>query len=495
MSNNYQKTYNLSTILNRIECIFQEKISRNPLWVKAEISRINIDKKSGHAYIDFIEVKDGLTLAKCRATIWGSQLSNIQKHLGTSYEHVLKDGSEIIFCGYLKFSQIHGFSLNIVDVDASFNIGEIERKKQLNIEFLDSNNLTLENKKITPPIVIQHIAVIGSPKTSGHEDFLKQLQENEYGFKYLIDEYACKVQGDLAESEILNALNIIEKKTYDVIAIIRGGGSKFDLDVFNSLDISKKIAKLSTAVYTGIGHETDYSVVDHVANKHFKTPTALGAFIVEKTYNYYVNITTSYNKILEKHNTIMDNLKYRLDLTTSNIKHIAFSKTRLKRGELHTTSNRVISCIRTILYEEGSFLKLNMEGVKLAAMSTINAREVEINEISNYISLYTNQINKKNYDNLVVTYEAIHNLIKLKLSNEKVYLSHVDTILDNSNVDTILKKGFAIVKHNKKLINSKSIIKKGDIIDVRLYNKSFSITVEKTNKPWKTLLTNLLQKS
>ena len=495
MYSNHRKTYNLSTILSRIEGIFEEKISRIPIWVKAEISKISFDKRSRHTYIDFIESKEGKTLAKCRATIWKSKLSSIQKSLGTSYKHILKDGTEIIFCGYLKFSKVYGLSINIIDIDVSYNIGEIERKKQFNIDFLDSNNLTNENKKVKTPVVIQHIAVIGSPKTSGHEDFLKQLNENEHGFSYFVDEYACRVQGDLAENEILSVLNIVESKRYDIIAIIRGGGSKFDLDVFNSLDIAKKVASLSIAVYTGIGHETDYSVLDHVANKYFKTPTALGAFIVERTYNYYLNITTNYIGILEKYNTILDNLKYKLSLTTNEIKHIAVSKTRLKRGDLHSTSNRLISHVKTILYEEKSFLKLNIEGLKLSPFSITYTREVIIKEISNYISLYTVQVNKKSYDNLKISEESVWSLIKLKLSSEKTFLSHIDSILEINNPDNILKRGFAIIRHNNKLLNSNSKIKKGDTLEIKLYNKSFSITVDKINNSWKTLLTNLLQKN
>ena len=192
---------------------------------------------------------------------------------------------------------------------------------------------------------------------------------------------------------------------------------------------------------------------------------------------------------------MLDNLKYKLNLTTSEIKHIAVSKTRLKRGDLHSTSNRLISRIKTILYEEKSFLKLSIEGLKLSPFSITHSQGVIIKETSNYISLYAVQVNKKSYDKLKISEESVYNLIKLKLSREKTFLSHVDSILDNNNPDNILKRGFAIIRHNNKLLNSNSKIKKGDILEIKLYNKSFSITVDKINNTWKTLLTNLLQKN
>src|SRR5690606_11795086 len=136
------------------------------------------------------------------------------------------------------------------------------------------------NKKLATKVVIQKIAVIASESTNGYLDFVKQLQNNQYGYDFHLETFPCTVQGDKAEVEILHQLEKVNQLDFEVVVIIRGGGSKMDLDVFNSYNIAKAITEMSLPVFTGIGHESDISVVDLVANRYFKTPTAVANHLI-----------------------------------------------------------------------------------------------------------------------------------------------------------------------------------------------------------------------
>ena len=195
-------------------------------------------------------------------------------------------GSEIVFKCIVSFHEVHGLSLVIDAIDLSFMLGELERRKAESISKIKKDGTHLLNSSLTLPIVIQKIALVGSPGTAGFRDFVKHVIDNDWLFRYEIDVYATSVQGVDAPKQISKALEQADKENPDVIVILRGGGSPLDLDCFNDYNLALKISKLQAPVLTGIGHESDFSLADLVAHREFKTPTDVGDFIVDRTSEF-----------------------------------------------------------------------------------------------------------------------------------------------------------------------------------------------------------------
>lgn len=475
------KTYTLSVILIGFKKIIDEKLKNKRFWLKAEISNISFHR-NGHCYLELTETKNGVTIAQIKANIWNYNILNIQNDLGSEYGNILKKGSDVLLYSELTYHEIFGLQINITSVDKSFSIGELERKKQETIIKLQNENLIEKNKKIIVPIIIQKIALIGSPNTSGHTDFLKQIKKNEYGFDFKIDEYHCQVQGEKVESEILFRLNEIKNKKYDVVVIVRGGGSKLDLEPFNSFNIAKEIANFPTAIFTGIGHETDISVVDLVANKNFKTPSAVGSYIIDKAYQFYVKITSNYNYIMEYYKKNILTYKKDLFANTQYLNEKAVGITRLKRGDLHTYSNRLLTNIRERLNQEKSLIRVSIETINSLSKFGINESSRNIDEVKEIMKLYSNQLilNKVNIIKQNTNLIIIHS--KTKLNFEKNWLQNIEEIPSLYNPINILKKGYALVRLKEHIVTSDTNVIVGDEIEIELISNKLYATVTKNIK-------------
>ncbi len=276
---NQTKFYNLSTITKRIQEILQPHIG--PLfWVKAEISSGR--ERGGSFYCDLVETDEtGKIVAKMNCSIWSNDLSRIRKQFkGHDLDLQLDNGTVVGFQCSLQYSPQYGLSLKVVDADPAFALGELELKKREILERLKKEGLFEPNKQLFVPMLPQKIGLITSKGSAAYNDFLKTLTSSIFGFKIYIAD--ATVQGKQSEQSILFALNTLEKIDVEIVIIVRGGGSKSDLYYLDNEVIARRIASYKLPVWTGIGHEIDISILDHVSNRSFKTPTAVAEEILAR---------------------------------------------------------------------------------------------------------------------------------------------------------------------------------------------------------------------
>jgi exodeoxyribonuclease VII large subunit len=280
-----KKVFSLYQLNRSIKNTLETKTGNARFWVRAEIAKISISRP-GHAYLDLVEEVNGIQQAAIKGNIWRSSFEKIKKELDTSAESVLQVGSEIVFKCIVSFHEVHGLSLVIDAIDLSFMLGELERRKAESISKIKKDGIHLLNSSLTLPIVIQKIALVGSPGTAGFRDFVKHVIDNDWLFRYEINVHATSVQGVDAPNQISKALEKADKENPAVIVILRGGGSPLDLDCFNDYNLALNISMLKAPVLTGIGHESDFSLADLVAHSEFKTPTDVGDYIVDRTSEF-----------------------------------------------------------------------------------------------------------------------------------------------------------------------------------------------------------------
>jgi exodeoxyribonuclease VII large subunit len=428
--------YSLSKILNRVKTIIDDAIDGNYFWLKVEIISINFHR-SGHTYIELAESINGRTVAKCKAIIWSQNISKIREVLGQDFSNILKKGNEILCYTNIQFDTAHGLSLLITDINLEFAVGQIEKKRQETLDRLKKERIIDLNKQIKVPIVISNIAVIASENTSGYQDFVKNIQDNYYEYKYNLEIFSSAVQGNAAELEILSKLKTINKKKYDCVVIIRGGGSKIDLDIFNSYKIAKQISKMQSAVFSGIGHETDITVIDFAANLAFKTPTEVSNYIVNKSYDFEQKILSSYDLIYEKYQNLLERKFSELVLNTEGINSASSGFTVLRRGALHTLMNRLTACASHLINEEKNQLSLINQEQLQQSIRILNTKKKLI---------------KKQLEMLVLRVDYL-------INNKKTYVSNSLILLASSSPKTILKKGFTIPRVNGNLYNGEPLTK------------------------------------
>ena len=274
-----KRFFPLSAITNRISELLQPAITKR-FWVKAEV--MSGRERGGAFYCDLIETgTNDKIAAKLSCTIWTQELNSIRSLFKSKgMDLVLTDGTVVGFQCSLQYSPQYGISLRVIDADPSIAMGEMELKKREIIERLQKEGLFEPNKERFVPILPLNIGLISSSGSAAYNDFIQTLTTSGFGFKVHMAD--AMVQGDQTEKSVLRAMDALCKLDVELIVIARGGGSKTDLYFLDNEAIARKIANCTIPVWTGIGHEIDTSVLDYVANKSFKTPTAVAEELVAR---------------------------------------------------------------------------------------------------------------------------------------------------------------------------------------------------------------------
>jgi len=262
-------------------------------WVQAELASVR--ESRGHCYMELIETQgEGYgfqaartPIAQARACCWKNTWMRISPKFTRVTGEELHAGMKVLLCVRASFHEAFGFAWVVEDIDATFTMGDMARRRQEIIRTLKEEGVYDLNKELQIPMFAQNVAVISSATAAGYGDFCNQLADNDYGFKFNTQLFAATMQGEKVEQSVISALNGINEaltdnpKAFDAVVIIRGGGSTADLSGFDTLALAENVANFPLPVITGIGHERDLSVLDLVACRSVKTPTAVAAFLID----------------------------------------------------------------------------------------------------------------------------------------------------------------------------------------------------------------------
>ena len=290
-------------------------------WVEAELSECR--ERGGHCYMELIE-KDEQTntpIARASAKCWRQTWQMVQPH----FEHVtgqpLHAGLKVLLRVYAQFHETFGFSWIVTDIDPTYTIGDMARRRQEIIRQLKEEGVFDLQRELHIPMFAQHIAVISAAGAAGYGDFVHQLEDNDYGFKFDVQLFPAIMQGEQVEQSIIAALNKIYEANalvdspmgrFDCVVIIRGGGATADLSGFDTLALAENVAQFPLPIITGIGHDRDESILDMVSNTRVKTPTAAAALLIDNLLQVLTRIDSAQQRITTAISQRFANQKERL---------------------------------------------------------------------------------------------------------------------------------------------------------------------------------------
>jgi len=238
-----ERIYTLTSLNQSIENLVTRELSFRTFWIKCQIAKIN--SKGGHLYLELMDSSNGEKTAVARGIIWRLTYEDIQKEfgaLGLRIEEVLKPNMEITVQVKVNFHKLYGLSLHILKVDTNTVIGDIEQQKRETLQRLTKEGLLEMQKRLYLGPINLKIGIVGSPDTSGFNDFFKELKQNSIFTRFKVKIFEASVQGAHAVRSITAAIEEAGRWDLDALVVIRGGGSKMDLHVFNHYDICKAIA-------------------------------------------------------------------------------------------------------------------------------------------------------------------------------------------------------------------------------------------------------------
>ncbi|MCK9641037.1 MAG: exodeoxyribonuclease VII large subunit [Prolixibacteraceae bacterium] len=444
-----------------------------PVWVVGEISEINIHS-NGHCYLTLIEKGDSedRIVAQARATIWSYTFRMLRPFFETTTGQQLTDGIKVLLQVSVEFHEMYGFSLNVRNIDPTYTLGAQALKRREIIRRLTDDGVITMNKELELPLVPQKIAIISSPSAAGYEDFMEQLANNSNGYKFYTKLFPAVMQGNQAEQSIVNALDRIypHEDFFDVVVMIRGGGSQVDLSCFDNYNIAYHITQFPLPVLTGIGHEKDDSIADLVAHTRLKTPTAVAEFILDGVAAFEVRMNLMQQETISLIENRMEEEKELLEELTDELSRLVRDQLGNKKKELREHSWRFQQEIKlTLQHSEHRIGKILQRAGFLVDRYFLvhrqkidkarNILDVKIpGSVQGRMEILDHYIEKCNH---LAVKRIDHEKHRIELAGQKAILS------DPAN---ILKKGYSITTVRGKLVKEVALLINEEVLKTRFYD-------------------------
>jgi exodeoxyribonuclease VII large subunit len=306
----------LSELISEVEEVIEGRFGGELFWITAEITDVKKYGDKRWCFLKFIEKESNKIVAEIKGVFWSNTYNAIEKFERTTGSF-FSSGIEINCCVRVRFHKRFGLDLEVMDIDCAYTLGKLEIEKQQVLDRLIKDNpgvislvdgqYITANNTLELPSVIQRVALITAPSSDGQRDFRQELEKNSYGYAFYVKEFLTTVQGDTASRNILSQLEHIEvlKDNFDVVAIIRGGGSQTDFKPFDDYELCRFVASFPLPVLTGIGHDRNTSIVDMMARQH-KTPTKVAAYIIDVNFNFEREVLFLKERFFRKAEDIAD---------------------------------------------------------------------------------------------------------------------------------------------------------------------------------------------
>ena len=319
MTNEVLTLFELNSLVRElIETQFDESY-----WVVGELSDVSTPAYGGHFYGELVQ-KDELAdriVARARITCWARTYGMLRLRFQKESGETLRKGLQVKLLVKVNFHEQYGYSLNVLDIDSTFTLGDLAKRRREILLQLEKDGILHDNQELPLPRLLRRIAVISSATAAGYGDFCDQLEQNDYGFHFDVKLFPAVMQGEQVPESIISALEAIlsspsgsfGRGLFDLVVIIRGGGASSDLSDFDSYELAACIAQYPLPVLTGIGHERDETVLDYVAHTRVKTPTAAAAFIIDHQAEEAALLDDLYQRITRSAGERIQREKQRLE--------------------------------------------------------------------------------------------------------------------------------------------------------------------------------------
>ena len=408
-------------------------------WVRAEMSDVRTNASSGHCYLEFIEKNPitGQLVARARGSIWAKTFRMLKPYFEMETGQMFASGLKVLVKVSVEFHELYGYSLTVLDIDPAYTLGDMLRKRMEIIRQLKEEGVFTLNKELPFPVLPKRIAVITSPTAAGYEDFLNQLANNKAGYPFYPKLFPALMQGERTEESVIAALDRIYHHIdcFDVVVIIRGGGSTSDLNSFDSYLLAANCAQFPLPVITGIGHERDDTILDMVAHTRMKTPTAVAEFLIG-----------------------------RMDAAAE---------------ELEDLQQEVSELVSTILLKQKNFLQLQGARLPVIVTNRIERNRSFLQMAGNKLPASASAMLLRRRSTLESLQMQLQNRAALRLAEGTRFIQLTEQFIKMASPDYVLKRGYSLSLKDGKIIKHATDLNPGDELVTRFADGDVKSIVKK----------------
>lgn len=428
-------------------------------WITAELNEVRVGS-GGHCYLEFVEKNDrgNVPLAKARGIIWSNNYRILSHKFEEQAGVSISAGLKVLVNVSVEFHELYGYSLNVVDIDPSYTLGDLYMKRKEIILRLEDEGVIGMNRELDFPVVPQRVAIISSPSAAGYGDFLAQLDNNPYGIRFYTELFPAVMQGEQVEKSIIAALDSIYERhgSYDVVVIIRGGGASSDLSGFDSYNLAFHCTQFPLPIISGIGHERDKTVLDYVANVSVKTPTAAAQYLITAANDFAVTVSSLASGIQKSVERCISDEKLWQSGLVSALNMVVSRNLHSHKAMINELSVGVRSLLYTRLGQERAVITLQESKIPLVAR--------------NKLELHKRMVEKE--------YENIRFILKGIFREERHMLELFGKTVYNTDPKRILERGFVVMRHDGKAVRSRKDILSGEKYDIETADGKIEVKIK-----------------
>ncbi len=357
-----ERTLSVSEVSMYVANVFEAEEMLHDIKMRGEISTFQI--KSGIAYYT---LKDNNSIINC-ITFGAERFGDI------------KIGDDVVITGSVQYYAKGGrLNFNAYDIKP-YGLGDIYKQFLLLKEKLEKAGFFDIKHKKPLPSNIKKIGVVTSSTGAVIQDIINVATRRNPGIN--IELYPAKVQGAGADLTLIRGIEYFETTDVDVVIVGRGGGSYEDLQPFNSELLAKAVFDASKVIVSAVGHETDFTIIDFVADLRAPTPSA-AAELVTKNIKEEIKKIAKDKMLLES--AIRKFLKQKLDEIVENQDRLVYAMSDIveqKKSNVYFIANK-LKLLSSKIYEE----KLNKINICLTALNNLNPSQLLM---KGYSQLYKN---------------------------------------------------------------------------------------------------------
>lgn len=443
------KIFTLKQVVSSIRKTIEERY-QSEYWVKAEMHKLN-QYASGHCFPELLQKENGKVVAQIGGSIWKHNFDRINKRFIEVVKEPLKEDTTLLMRVKVSFHETYGISLQIMDIDPNYALGELQRERQETLKKLNQLGVLNQNHQLDFPLVPQRIAVISAASSKGLSDFMQVLKENSYGYQFFTMLFTAYLQGDNAAPTIMQQLERIRKVKhhFDLVVIVRGGGGEVGLSCYNNFELCKAIASYELPILTGIGHSTNLTVAEMVAHRNAITPTELADVLIQGMINFDVPLT-------EWRKQMRNIVTERILKEKNNLQHLSLTLKSFVQLYTHSKStglNRLGHHLQITIYRQ---LEIERRSQR---------------EMRNMIFRESKSFTEKSHRKIDSTLSVLKNEVEKKIGQEKNSVEHLRQKVELLNPQRILERGYSLTTLNGKVLNSNNEAKVGDEIQTLTSSK------------------------
>lgn len=452
-----RQIFSLKQVVSSIRKTIEDRYAQT-YWVKAEIYKFN-RFPSGHAFPEIVQRENDKIVAQLSGTIWRQNYERINQQFIEVVKEPLKDGSNLLMQVKITFSELYGLSLQILDIDPSFSLGEVQKQREETLKRLQKEGILNLNQQLSFPLLPKRIAVISADSSKGLSDFMEVLNTNEEGYSFFTFLFNAYLQGDQAVDSIIGTLEKIKKVQhhFDLVVIVRGGGAEVGMTCYNHYELCRGIATFPLPILTGIGHSTNLNVAEMIAYRNAITPTKLAEFLIQTFREFDQEISFGKQIIRTKSLDILFNVNQQLDSLLRLFRQISKHSAGISKQYL-------IDLTKTLEFSIQMYVSRNQNQLNNLVVKISHNAKYELKERLNLIGQYQEKLKLLS-----------SNFLTLKNRN----ILELEKNLDLLDPIHVMKRGFSVTRVNGKAITSSSQLENEDEIVTEVAEGQFRSIVKK----------------